>query len=147
MTMRKPFSRFVNDRSGSVAIEFAILAPTLFGMMFMVFQVGFGMQNYNALRSIASDVQRYAAVQYQKSSTGRPTNADLQTYATTIASASPYNLKSSQIAVTVTNAATQRVAGATELSLSITYNVPVLNIVKASTTIPLTYNRPIFLTT
>ena len=146
MTFRKNMARILDNRDGAVAIEFAILGPTLIAMMFLVFQVGFGMQNYNAMRSVASDVQRYAAVKYQASSTGRPTNSELATYATNIATTTPYNLKSTQIAVSVVTATSQRVAGATELSLSITYNVPILRILKTGT-IPLNYTRPIFLTT
>ena len=34
-------------------------------MMLGVFQIGIGMQNYNAMRSVASDVMRYAVVNYQ----------------------------------------------------------------------------------
>jgi Flp pilus assembly protein TadG len=145
MTWLEAFKRIVRDRRGAVAVEFAILGPTLLTMMFFVVQVGFGMQNYNAMRSIASDVQRYAAVKYQASATGRPTNAQLQTYAATIATATPYNLKTAQFAATVVNA-TSRVTGATELTLTITYNVPIISMIKSGT-IPMTYTRPIFLTT
>ena len=38
------------DSRGSVAVEFAMLAPAFFLMLFGVLQVGLGLQNYNDVK-------------------------------------------------------------------------------------------------
>lgn len=55
----------LRQKQGSVVTEFALLAPTILALMLGVLQIGIGMQNYNAMRSVASDVMRYAVVNYQ----------------------------------------------------------------------------------
>lgn len=145
MNPRAILRRFIAERNGSVAIEFGLLGPVMIGMLFGVLQIGLGMQSYNALRGISGDVARYAAVNYQTAN--RLTNAQLQTYGRSVATASPYNLHSTDVTVTVVNAATQRVAGATEKTFTVTYTVPsflkVINV--GSPTIR--FSRPIFLKT
>ncbi len=109
------------DCDGSVTIEFAIVGPILITMLMGVLQIGVGMQNYNALRGISADVARYAVVNYQTSN--RLSTSQLQTYATGIASAPPYGLIRARFQPTITTAATQRVAGATEYNFQVTYRV------------------------
>lgn len=145
MNPRALLRRFVADRNGSVVIEFALLGPVMIGMLFGVLQIGLGMQSYNALRGISSDVARYAAVNYQTAN--RLTNAQLQTYGRAVATTSPYNLRSSEVTVTVVNAAAQRVAGATEKTFTVTYVVPsFLEVINVSSP-TITFSRPIFVKT
>ncbi|WP_310531583.1 TadE/TadG family type IV pilus assembly protein [Novosphingobium sp.] len=133
----------VRDSSGSVAIEFALLIPVLITMMLGVFQIGITMNSYNAMRSAAADISRYAVVQYQTGSY-RDTN-DLTTTARTMATSAPYMLDTSRLTISVSRPVTQRVAGTTELSVSIRYNAPsVMNLIGVSD-IPLSYSQPVFL--
>lgn len=60
------FARLRADERGSTVIEFAILAPTLFMMMFGVLAMGLRLANANALHSAAADAARWTVVEYQK---------------------------------------------------------------------------------
>jgi Flp pilus assembly protein TadG len=136
------FSALRRDCDGSVVVEFAIVGPILITMLMGVLQIGIGMQNYNALRAISADVARYAVVNYQTSN--RLSTSQLQTYATGIASRPPYGLMRSRFQPTITTAGTQRVAGATEYTIQVTYRVPTFLAIIGIGEIPLTYSRPIF---
>ena len=83
MTMRRPLTQLTDDRSGSAIIEFAILAPMIFAMLFGVIQVGLQMWSYNSLRSIVADTARYTMVEYQKSN--QLTTDQIESKATAIA--------------------------------------------------------------
>lgn len=131
----------VRDQRGAALIEFAILGPLVIGLLFGVFQIGIGMQAQNSLRSIAADTARYAAVEFQKDQT--PSNARIQTEAMTIATSNPYNLDNS-VRITVVNAATQRVSGAREMTLTISYTVPAVLPLLEWASPTLTHTRPIF---
>ena len=65
---RKPFHmrRLTANERGASAVEFALLAPVFISLMLGVVEVGMYMQNYSAVRSLASDASRFAAVEYQK---------------------------------------------------------------------------------
>jgi Flp pilus assembly protein TadG len=130
------------DSSGSVAIEFAILAPVLITMLFGVLQIGLGMQNYNALRSVAAEAARYAVVERQKGVTY--VASDVQAMARTIATGAPYGLHGTRLTVNCANATTQRVTGATEMTLTLTYNVPSFLEIMNMGDIPITFSRPVF---
>jgi Flp pilus assembly protein TadG len=130
------------DTGGSVAIEFAVLAPVLVAMLMGVLQIGLAMQNYNALRSVAAEASRYAVVQRQKSATLATSAVETQTRS--IAIAAPYGLKTGRLTVACVNATTQRVSGATEMTLTLTYNVPTFLGFIGIGEIPMTYSRPIF---
>jgi Flp pilus assembly protein TadG len=131
------------NRSGNVAIEFAILGPAVMAMMFGVVEVGRGMQAYNSLRSIAAETARYATVEYQKSNT--LTNTALQSQARAIAVANRYRLATGRLTVTVTTPATQRVTGVGERTLALSYNFPTTLKIYKFTDITVTYTRPIFI--
>lgn len=131
-----------SDSRGAVIIEFAILAPLLFGLMIGVVQVGMGMQAYNSMRSIAGDTARYAVVEYQKGNS--PGNSTIEAEAIEIATSDEYRLNSS-VEVDVTNAATERFDGAWEKTITITYTVPSVLPLFDWTSPTLTFTRPIFL--
>ena len=141
--MQRSSYRIDHDESGSVAIEFALLIPVLITMMLGVFQIGITMQSYNAMRSAAADIARYTVVQYQNGSF-RDTD-DLSTTARTMATAAPYSLSTSRLTISVSRPDTQRVAGTTELKVSLAYNAPsVMNMIGVGD-IPLSYSQPVFL--
>ena len=130
------------ESSGSVAIEFAILAPILITMLFGVLQIGLGMQQYNALRSVAAEAARVAVVERQKNVTF--VASDVQARARTIATGAPYGLLGTRLTVNCVNAATQRVTGATEMTLTLSYNVPSFLGIMGMNDIPITFTRPVF---
>lgn len=135
--------RVLRQKDGSVVTEFALLAPTVMALMLGVFQIGIGMQNYNAMRSIASDVVRYATVNYQ---TGNElTNDQIRYYLRSIAIKNPYGLESSRLAISVTSIATPRVTGTIEKRVSMTYSVPTVLAFIGVDEFPITYAQPLFL--
>ena len=92
--MRALASRLLQNASGAVAVEFALIGPLLIAMMLGVFQVGMGMQNYNALRAISADMARYAVVSYQ--SGNEIDNDAIRFHGRSIATRSPYSLESAR---------------------------------------------------
>lgn len=141
--MKRFFHRLSSDRSGSVVIEFALIGPTLIAMLFGVLQIGLAMQNYNALRSASADAARYAVVNYQ--ALNNLNDTQIAARARSLAVSPPYGLISANLTVSLQTATTQRVAGATEKTLSLTYNIPTVLSIIGFGRIPITYNRPIFL--
>jgi len=133
--------RLLGDRAGAAAIEFALLAPVFIALMMGVVEVGIYMQNYNAVRSLASDASRFAAVEYQKSNKLDATALEANIEA--MGQSSPYNLIASQLTVSV-NEVSSRVNGAKEFQLDIAYDLP--NIIGGTSIddITLNYSRPIF---
>jgi Flp pilus assembly protein TadG len=132
----------LGDNAGSVVIEFALIGPVLIGMLFGVLQIGLGMQNYNAIRAASADAARVGVINYQASN--KLTNSQIENSARSIAISPPYGLIASRLTVNVSTAATQRVTGATELSITTTYTIPTVLSVFGIGDIPLTYTRPIF---
>ncbi|MEY4237513.1 MAG: hypothetical protein RL339_114 [Pseudomonadota bacterium] len=137
------------DHAGSVAIEFALIGPAMLAMLLGVLQIGIGMQNYNALRSVSAEVARYAVINAQDAAaqsnmTLRDTNGELEDYAQEIASNAPYGLQSSKLTVVVTSVPT-RVDGASERQIELRYNIPSVLGVIGIDSIPITYTRPVFI--
>lgn len=140
--IRRLFLRLKGCRRGASAIEFALLAPVFFGLMIGVVGVGVYMQNYNAVRSLASDASRFAAVEFQKNNA---INEDtLEDNISAMAVASPYNLNPTLLNVQVTEVVPARVNGAREFTLDITYNLPEIISWAGLDNIQLTYSRPLF---
>ena len=132
------------NSQGAVAVEFALIGPAFIVMLLGVLQVGIGLQNYNALRNVSADVARHAMVQY---STGNNlSNSQLTTFTRSKARQAPYLLTGSRLYANVTTATTQRVAGATELTLTINYQIPSLFSSMGLEGPYIRYTRPIFLT-
>lgn len=144
MTHRS-LSQLRRDRTGAVMIEFAILAPAILTLMFGVFQVGIGMQNYNALRSVAAETARYSVVNYQTAN--KLSTSQLSNYARSIASAPPFGLLSDRFDADIVQAPAQRVTGASELTMTVTYRVPTVLGLIGIDDIPISFSRPIFVVT
>ena len=143
MKTRSLLSRIRRDEKGASAIEFALLSPALILMMVGVLQVGIAFQNYNALRGLSSDVARYAMVQYQ---TGNEiSNSQIETWAENHALGAPYLLDQTRVNAVVTTPDTQRVDGANEIQLVVSYQIESF-LGFAGIEFPfITYTRPIFL--
>ena len=141
--MMKKLASLRVDQTASAAVEFALIGPIFLGMFLGVMQVGIGMQNYNALRSISADTARWAVTNYQAGD--QKTAIQMQQKATDLAAAAPYGLEvSPRFTVFVSSPTAQRVAGATEFRITLTYQVRTLLSVIGIGEIPLTYTRPIF---
>lgn len=114
----KLLKRLRRDNAGSTIIEFAVLAPALIAMLLGIFQIGMQMQNYNALRSLASDVSRFTVVQYQNANT--MSDAQIRDVAAATAVEPPYLLAGDRLDVSVVEEATP-VAGARRFNITMTY--------------------------
>ncbi len=130
------------DRRGSTLLEFGLLAPAMFAMMLGVFQIGMGMQAYNAMRSVASDTARFAATAYQREN--ELAVATIRSNGIAIATAAPYSLKREDLSLSIIEATDQRVDGAIEFTITIDYEVPSILGFIGIEAIPLSYTRPIF---
>lgn len=138
----KVIRKLRKNEEGSTLVEFAILAPVIFGLFFGVIQIGISMQAYNSLRAIASDTARFAIVQYMRENTISDTA--IKAKALDIAKGPVYSLNST-VEVTITPVATPRVQGTFEKTLLIKYTPPnVLPFFEWSSR-EITFERPIFL--
>ena len=135
--------RLSRNADGAVTVEFALIGPLFIALMLGVMQIGIGMQNYNAMRSIASDTLRYSVVNYQTNND--LTNTQVRDFTRSIATNSPYGLDSTRLAVRVDSVATPRVIGTIEKTLTITYSVPTVLEIVGFTEFPITYSQSIFL--
>ena len=140
--MMRALRRLYAANGGSAIIELGLLAPLMCALLLGVLQVGLGMHSYNALRGISSDVARYAIVQYQTDN--ELGNSQLTDYARSVAISPPYGLQDSDVQVSVLNATTQRVAGAKELTFTITYTIDSFLGVIGLQDFSISFTRPIF---
>jgi Flp pilus assembly protein TadG len=143
-TMRQFLNRLRRENTGVAAIEFALIGPAFIVMILGVLQVGMGLQSYNAMRNLSADVARYSMVQYQ---TGNAlSNSQIRSWARNHAQGAPYLLDPDRLGVTVEEPETQRVAGARELNITVTYRInSVLEFIDIDGP-TLDFARPIFLT-
>ncbi len=118
MTGKLNFRAFLRDTRGAALVEFAILAPIIFALMFGVLQVGFHMFAYNAVRSVASDTARYTIVEYQKDDP--ITITQIENQAEAYAVNAPYELDGAKLTATATKPVTD-IAGTTKFMLTLTY--------------------------
>lgn len=139
-----PRNALLRDTGGAVAIEFAILAPVMFALMIGVFQIGFHMQNYNAMRSITDDASRFTVVEYQKANELSATEIESAAYA--IAVNPPYGLRGDQLDITAQEQ-TSEITGTRKFALNISYNPHnFLSFIDVAA-LKLTYAKPIYVPT
>ena len=131
------------DERGAMAIEFALIGPVFLLMFLGVLQVGIGLQNYNALRNVSADVARYAMVQHQTGNT--VSSSQIRTYALNHGQGAPYLLLGERFDAVVNTAATQRVSGARELEITVTYQIRSLLDFAGIDGPFVSFTRPIFL--
>lgn len=134
--------RIGRDSRAASVIEFALLAPILIAMMFGVVSVGVYMQNFNAIRSVATDASRFVAVEYQKNN--KISTTTIKDNVESLAISSPYWLQKSQLTVSVTEVTPSRVNGAKEFDLDISYALPDIVGGTSIDNITLKHSRPLF---
>lgn len=132
------------DCRGAMAVEFALVGPLMITVMLGVVQIGMSMWNFNGLRGVASDTARFAVINYQTNN--ELTNAQIQSYGRALAT-QDYGMVDSNLTITVVAVDAPRVAGATELTMTINYNFSTLLSIIGIPDIPMSYSRPIFLMT
>ena len=106
------------NRRASVIVEFAIIGPVLIMLLLGILWTGIQMQKFNALRSIAADVERYTVVEYQKNN--KLGALQIKDVATSKAVRPPYGLTGDQLDVEVTQVASP-MSGTKAYSLKLTY--------------------------
>lgn len=109
------------DRSGTSMVEFAILAPVIFGLLLGVLQVGFQMFSYNAVRSITADTARFTIVEYQKRDL--LVAEQVASKAVAIAVNPPYSLNIDNLTATVTTPTTD-ITGTRKFLITLAYIPP-----------------------
>lgn len=147
--MLHSFARHLRqDTHGSTAIEFAIIGPAFIALLLGVLQFGIALQAYNAVRNVSADVARHVAVQFQVSagSANGLNDTTIERVAISRAISAPYLLNELNIRVNVEDAPVQRVAGATEKTISIEYDVPTVMPLFGFSGPTVSYDRPIFYT-
>ncbi|MXO59631.1 pilus assembly protein [Altererythrobacter salegens] len=142
MARKSILHRILSDQRAASAVEFALLAPVFFALMFGVISVGVYMQNYNAIRSLASDAARFATVEYQKNNAMNSSTlaANIEAMGVT----TPYNLNPNLLTISVSPVTPSRVNGALEFDLDITYALPDIIGGTSIDNITLNYSRPLF---
>jgi len=136
--------RLFGDRKGVALVEFALLAPVFMALFIGVVQVGIYMQNYSAIRSLASDAARDIAVEYQQVGTQPHDLPTLERDISGKAAVSPYNLDQNALTVTLTEVTPSDVDGSRKFDLDISYNPPTLISGTGFGDITIDYSRPIY---
>lgn len=145
MSVRPFIMRLRHDQSGAALVEFAILAPAFFAMLFGVIQVGLQMWSYNSLRSIVADTARYAMVEYQKGN--QITTDQIETKAIAVAVNSPYDFNIDNIGtVQADPVSPSDISGMTEISLTFSYTPPTVLDFTGLHAPTLSITRPIYVT-
>jgi Flp pilus assembly protein TadG len=140
--MRRILSRLKDDRSGSTILEFAILAPMIFAMLFGVIQVGVQMWAYNSLRSIVADTVRYTVVEYQKQN--QLTTDQIESKAIAIAVNSPYDFNIDDLGTVEVDNPASDITGMTKYTLTMSYTPPTVLDFTGIRAPTLTITRPIY---
>lgn len=142
MSVRRILAMLRRDTRGAILVEFAIVGPAFVVLLFGVFQAAVWMQNYNAVRSLASDSARKVLIQYQRDNT--LSNTQITALVINTAVSAPYMLNGANLDVDVSNAADQRVAGAREIELAIDYDPPIFLPFVPLDQFTVSYSRPVF---
>lgn len=135
--------RLRRDRQGSTIVEFAIIGPAMMLLLLGVTQTGIQMQNYNAVRNLASDGARFTAVEYQKGTRSTADAIETWIYARGVGGA--YNLNIDRLTVDVTEQTTSQLTGLTEMTITVTYAAPEYLSSVTGNTLTISAVRPVFL--
>ena len=139
--MIRSLSRLRRSEDGATAIEFALIMPMFLMLLFGVLQMGFYLQNHNALRSLSTDVARSIAVAYQNDNM-LSTN-QMEALARSQAIGGKHFLETDRLETKISTITPSRVDGATELEIELQYTPRhVLPVPMPS--FDMTYKRPVF---
>lgn len=148
MIRPRSLRELLQDRRGGVLVEFAMLAPALIGLTLGVFQVGLQMYNYNAIRSVASDVARETVIEAQRTVDGNAIEiTDTSIEERYLGRARLHQIDVDRLTVDAVARATSRVPGATEFDLTVEYEAANFLGFLGLEPLTLSYSRPIFVVT
>lgn len=145
MTVLSKLARLRSDRSGAAILEFALLVPIVLVSMCGVFQFGLSMWRYNALRSLSADIARYAMVEYQSDEGVDPSTTTIQAWGIAKGTSGKYKIPTADLTVNVTTAGTQRVSGASEMTITVSSAIPGIIPLSGLEGFTISYTRPVFL--
>lgn len=141
MSRAQRLAALLRDARGAAAVEFAILAPIIFGLMLGVLQLGLHMHNFNAIRAVATDTARYTIVEYQKGN--KLTDEQIKTKAIALAVNAPYLLDSENLTVNMTRPVTD-VVGTIRMNVEVIYTPTGMLSVLGVGSPTMKFNRPIY---
>lgn len=142
--MRQLIRRLQSHERGSAMVEFALLAPVLLVLVFGVLQASFAVQNYNALRNVSADTARFAVIAHQSGNS--LSTSQIRTFAVNHAQGTPYLLSGDRVNAVVSTPDVQRVPGAIEMEITVTYQIDSLLDFAGIEAPFITFTRPIFVT-
>ena len=125
-------------------VEFALLAPVLLVMVFGVLQAAFAVHKYNALRNVSADTARFAVIAHQSGNS--LSTSQIRTFAVNHAQGVPYLLSGERVNALVSTPEVQRVPGAIEMEITVTYQIDSLLDFAGIEAPFITFTRPIFVT-
>jgi Flp pilus assembly protein TadG len=140
--MSKLVRRLYQDRAGTSAMEFALIAPMFIVMMLGVMQIGLWMHGFNGMRAVAAETSRHVTVEYQKD--GTMTNSDIEDWAEAEAGASSSILAGGTVTTAVTDDAVQDITGVTKKTLTVNYQLSSFLGMIGIDELNLSFSRPIF---
>lgn len=111
--------RLRRNQDGAAVVEFAMLAPILLAMCIGILVIGVQMQNYSAMRSLASDMNRYTVVEYQKSN--EMTEQQITDVTSALAVNPLYGLQGDRLEVAVVESSSA-ISGAKKFTMTLTYS-------------------------
>lgn len=109
------------SQRGATIVEFGLLAPLFFMLLFGVLQTGIYLQNYNAVQSVASDAARHVMVEYQKDNP--LSDEQIRSVILATSTNSPYLLDTDRLDIVVDRSGSSRVTGATEIDVTMRYTL------------------------
>lgn len=121
MQLRAFASTLRRSQGGAAVIEFALLAPLFFIMLFGVLQTGIYLQNYNAVQSVASDAARHVMIEFQKDNA--LSDEQIRSVILGMATNSPYLLDTDRIDIDVDRSGASRVTDAIEIDVRVRYTL------------------------
>lgn len=145
MTILSNLCRLRGDRTGGAILEFALLVPIVLVSMCGVFQFGLSMWRHNALRSLSADIARHAMVEYQSDEGVDPSVTTLRDWGIAKGTGPQYQISASDLTINVTVAGTQRVTGATEMTITVTSTIPAVIPLGVLDDFTISHTRPVFL--
>lgn len=141
MSLQRLLSRLRTDCRGSTIIEFAMLAPVIFGLFLGVLQVGLHMHASNAVRSVVTETARFTMVEYQKDND--VSTEQIEDKMVAYAVNAPYGLNIDNMAVQVSEVSSG-ITGTRRFNMRLSYTPDgVLGVLGVGAP-TITVNRPVY---
>ena len=137
----KNFRHLRQDETGATIVEFGLLLPVILGTFLGVLQVGLLMLAHNSLRNVTAETSRAVLVEYQNNH--QIGEGAMETIGRNFAPKG--GLTPSKFTIDVTQPEVQRVDGAIEKQIAVTYQVTSVVPFLGFNEFTASYTRPLFL--